>query len=104
MSNPKVSVIIPCYNREDSVREAVDSVLSQDYDNFDVIAVDDNSTDGTLDVLNSIKDSRLRIVSNPGNNGPSSTKSPQYTPTQLLSLTKSICLRNLPGNHKSSLS
>ncbi len=68
---PCISVIIPCYNRAQTVRAAVDSVLAQTWPNFSVIAVDDNSTDATLEVLKSIDDPRLRVVQNPGPRGPS---------------------------------
>jgi glycosyltransferase involved in cell wall biosynthesis len=44
---PRVSIIIPTYNRARIVGEAIDSVLSQRYDNFELIVVDDGSTDGT---------------------------------------------------------
>lgn len=46
-----VSVIIPCYNVEAYVAEALDSALAQDYPWLEVIAVDNNSTDGTLAIL-----------------------------------------------------
>ncbi len=71
---PHVTVVIPCYNRADTVAEAVETVLSQDYPSFDVIAVDDNSTDATLDVLSRMDDPRLRVVTNPGPRGPCSTR------------------------------
>lgn len=48
---PKVSVIIPTYNRKDYVTEAIDSVLNQTYKDFEVIVVDDGSTDGTGEFL-----------------------------------------------------
>ena len=50
---PKVSVIIPTYNRARIVGEAIDSVLSQRYDDFELIVVDDGSTDGTEDLVSS---------------------------------------------------
>lgn len=67
---PNVSVVIPCYNREASVRAAVESVLEQDYPCFEVVLVDDCSTDDTLNILNSIDDPRVKVVTSKVNNGP----------------------------------
>jgi glycosyltransferase involved in cell wall biosynthesis len=58
---PKVSVIVPCYNGEKYVAEAIDSVLSQTYHNFEILAVNDGSTDGTRNILHRYKDS-IRIL------------------------------------------
>ncbi|MBW2593833.1 MAG: glycosyltransferase [Deltaproteobacteria bacterium] len=49
--NPLISVIIPTYNRAWVLAEAIDSVLAQDYKNFELIVVDDGSTDNTSDLL-----------------------------------------------------
>ncbi|MCV2881844.1 glycosyltransferase family 2 protein [Actibacterium sp. XHP0104] len=64
---PKVSVIIPAYNAQRYLRPAVDSVLAQGFADFECIAIDDGSTDGTLDILNEMaaRDARLRVVSRP---------------------------------------
>ncbi len=48
---PKVSVIIPVYNHEKYIRECVESALAQDYENIEVIVVDDGSTDATPEIL-----------------------------------------------------
>jgi glycosyltransferase involved in cell wall biosynthesis len=53
--NPEISVVIPTYNRKNIVIEAINSVLRQEPKNFEVIVVDDGSTDGTKEFLESIK-------------------------------------------------
>ena len=49
--NPKVSVIIPTFNRNQMLKEAIDTVLSQEYQGVELIVVDDGSTDGTTEYL-----------------------------------------------------
>lgn len=53
---PLVSVIMPAYNTAHYIREAIDSVLEQDYPNKELIVIDDGSTDGTVEVLRSYGD------------------------------------------------
>lgn len=60
--SPRVSVIIPTYNRAQYILEAIESVLSQDYPNFEVIVVDDGSTDHTAELIGTVNDSRLRYI------------------------------------------
>lgn len=62
---PRVSVIIPCYNREQYLAVAVQSVLDQTWPNIEVLVVDDGSTDGSRDVLASFGD-KIRILTHPG--------------------------------------
>lgn len=50
---PVVSVILPVYNGETTLRETVDSILAQDYPSFEVVVVDDASRDGSVDILKS---------------------------------------------------
>ena len=65
----KVTVFIPAYNREKYIGEAIESILAQSYTNFELLLIDDGSTDGTLDIMHSFSDSRLRIMRNETNLG-----------------------------------
>jgi glycosyltransferase involved in cell wall biosynthesis len=63
MNNPKVSVIIPCYNQGIYLKGAVDSVLKSDYNSFEIIIIDDGSTDEfTKRLLNQYNPSFTRII------------------------------------------
>ena len=70
-NNPLVSVIIPAYNAEKYVAEAINSILSQTYKNIEVVIIDDASTDGTLKIIQKyqLKDERIRLYSNEKNMG-----------------------------------
>ena len=57
--NPKISVIIPTYNRADLIKDSIKSVLDQTYDDFELIISDDGSTDNTEEVVKSINDDRI---------------------------------------------
>jgi glycosyltransferase involved in cell wall biosynthesis len=72
--NPKVSVIIPVYNREHLVQRAIKSILNQTYDNLEVIVVDDGSSDNSEAKVIEIKDSRLRYLKNERNMGVSRSR------------------------------
>ncbi len=61
---PLVSVIIPAYNAEKTIKRAISSVIRQDYKNIEIIVVDDCSMDGTYHVASQIKDDRLHILRN----------------------------------------
>ena len=60
--NPKVSVIIPTYNRADLLPRAVNSVLSQTFADYEVIIIDDHSPDNTQDVIAAFSDPRIRSI------------------------------------------
>ena len=64
-NNPLVSVIIPVYNKRRFIKETIDSVVNQSYQNLEIIVVNDGSTDDSLDIVNTFKDSRMYIFSQP---------------------------------------
>ena len=66
---PEVSIIIPTYNSEAYIAQAIESVLNQTYINFEIILVDDASCDSTLEIAKSFNDRRLKIISNKQNHG-----------------------------------
>ena len=67
MTSDLVSVVIPVYNSERYLEECLDSVLSQTYQNIEIIAVDDGSTDSSLDILKKYSD-KVNVISQ-NNNG-----------------------------------
>ena len=64
---PKVSVLMPCYNASDMLDEALDSLIEQSHADFELVAVDDGSTDNTLTILKqrAASDARLRVLTQP---------------------------------------
>ncbi len=56
---PSVSMIVPARNEEEHIERCLLSLLSQDYPNFEIIAVDDNSADSTLKIMNDMKNNNL---------------------------------------------
>lgn len=65
MANPRISVVMPVYNVELYVADAIRSVLRQSFTDFELIVVDDGGTDGSMDIVRSFHDPRIRIVSQP---------------------------------------
>ncbi|PIW69736.1 MAG: hypothetical protein COW08_05585 [Ignavibacteriales bacterium CG12_big_fil_rev_8_21_14_0_65_30_8] len=72
-NKPLISVIIPTYNSQDFIEETINSVLVQTFHNFEIIAVDDESTDDTIKILNRLKekDSRIKYYQIPHSGRPS---------------------------------
>ena len=69
MQTPLVSIIIPIFNRENLIKETLDSILQQSYLNWECIIVDDGSTDKTIEVVRNYikKDSRFNLFQRPLN-------------------------------------
>ena len=61
---PLISVILPVYNSEKYIGDAIKSILAQSFTDFELLVINDASTDGTADIINSFSDDRLRLVTN----------------------------------------
>ena len=71
MNSPMVTVFIPCYNAGKFISETIDSILVQTYQDFEILIIDDGSTDNSSEILNRYakKDERIRILKNKRNRG-----------------------------------
>ncbi|MEL6460302.1 MAG: glycosyltransferase [Cyanobacteria bacterium J06621_15] len=65
MLNNDISVIIPVYNGENTIKETIESVLKQTFTNFELIIINADSTDKTLSIVSQIKDERVKVFSYP---------------------------------------
>ena len=70
---PKISVIMPAYNAERYIREAIDSILRQTWSDFELIIIDDGSTDSTAAIIAGYTDNRIRFCPNAQNMGVAAT-------------------------------
>ena len=68
-----ISVIIPLYNKESSIAQTLQSVFSQEYSDFEIVVVDDGSTDNSVEIVEAICDSRIRLIKQE-NGGPSKAR------------------------------
>lgn len=68
-----ISIIIPLYNKEIPIRQTLKSILLQTYTDFEVIIVDDGSTDNSISVVNEVKDNRFKLI-HQSNAGPSKAR------------------------------
>ena len=64
MKEELVSIIMPSYNTGKFIQETIDSVINQTYDNWELIIVDDCSSDNTDEIVKSIKDDRIFYLKN----------------------------------------
>lgn len=65
--SPLISIIVPSFNEEKNIRRCLDSIINQTFKDFEVICVDDNSTDFTFEIIEeySVKDNRIKAYKNP---------------------------------------
>lgn len=73
MNKPAISVLMPVYNAEKYLAEAIESILNQSFDDFEFIIIDDASTDTSSAIIHSYNDSRIRYYKNEQNLGISQT-------------------------------
>jgi len=64
-----ISVILPVYNAEKYVKEAIQSILNQTYPHFELLVINDGSIDNSLQIINSFEDNRIVLINNPENLG-----------------------------------
>lgn len=69
-----ITVIVPTYNRKSSLKECIYSVLNQSYDNFELLIMDDGSTDGTAEIVKNFKDNRIVYEWNENSGGPANPR------------------------------
>ncbi len=69
MNDPQVTVLIPVYNGARFLQEAIESVLAQTFGDFELLVLDDGSTDGSQELVASSRDSRIHLVRNEGHRG-----------------------------------
>ena len=62
---PKISVITVCYNASTTIQETIESVLGQDYSDYEYIIIDGKSSDNTLEVINTYKSNAIKLISEP---------------------------------------
>ena len=72
MNSAKISILMPVYNGEEFLKDSIDSVLKQTFQQWELICIDDVSTDGSIQILNHYAehDKRIKVIHNTKNIGP----------------------------------
>lgn len=78
----KVSVIMPVYNREKYIKEAIESVLNQTFQDFELIIIDDGSTDNTVNIIKEFTDKRIKLIQHETNKGVAAARNTGYLAAQ----------------------
>lgn len=68
-ASPKITVLMPVYNGEKYLREAIDSILNQTFKDFEFLIINDGSTDNSVKIIGSYKNPRIRLIHNEKNLG-----------------------------------
>src|SRR5579875_1683471 len=68
-NSPWFSIVISAYNRAPLLARCLESCFAQAFSDFEVVVVDDGSTDDTIDLVNSLREARLRLIRHPQNRG-----------------------------------
>ena len=74
MNHPLISIILPVYNREKYIEDSIGSILNQTFKNFELIIVDDGSSDNSVGIVEKINDLRIKIFRNSENRGLSNAR------------------------------
>ena len=84
--DPTVSIIVPVYNAEQTLARCVDSILKQEYTDFELLLVDDGSQDGSPALCDAYaaQDSRVRVIHKENGTRAASTRIPSWTGRNLL--------------------
>lgn len=69
IKHPKITVLMPVYNCELYIKDAIDSILSQTFEDFEFLIIDDASTDNTINVIKTYTDPRIQLIEKPINTG-----------------------------------
>lgn len=70
---PLISIIIPLYNKEDCIVKTIESITKQDYEDYEIVVVDDGSTDNSVNIIQNLKNDRVKIFQKK-NGGPASAR------------------------------
>lgn len=69
INSPKVTVFMPAYNAQNFIAQSIESVLEQTFENFELLIINDGSTDDTMKIASSFSDKRIRVINNQKNSG-----------------------------------
>lgn len=67
--DPLISILMPTYNRDKYISNAIESIINQTFQEFELIIYDDGSTDNTSNIINAYKDKRIKYIKNKNNKG-----------------------------------